>query len=102
MASDSDIRTAITGAEALAITPAEMVALLDRAIAEFYAGNGAGATVGMVSYSIGGRSVTKSIDHALKARDYFHERAKEESSGGVRLQASEWRPSHTPWGYAAP
>ena len=67
MVTNNKITAAINEAETLNVTPAQMVALIDRAIAEFYVGSSL-----VVSYSIGGRQVTKSLSEAKAAREYYH------------------------------
>ena len=72
MATDAAITAAISAAASLAITPAQMVALIDRAIA-------AGLTEdGRIVLSTGSRGTQisfGSISEAIKARDYYRQLA---------------------------
>ena len=65
MATNAEIRTKVTDAQDLALTPAEMVALCDRAVAELVTGKA-------TSYSIAGRSFTfADVDKIRALRDYY-------------------------------
>ena len=65
MATDAEISSAITAAEAIAVTPAEIIALCDRAVAAFLVNP-------KLSYSIAGRSVTfESVAQIKALRDYY-------------------------------
>ena len=67
MATNSEIATAITTATELNLTPAQMVALCDRAIAEML-------VLGrpQASYTIAGRSITfVNLETARGVRDYY-------------------------------
>lgn len=65
MATNSEIRTKVTDAQDLALTPAEIVALCDRAVTELLAGKA-------TSYSIAGRSFTfTDIGKIKELRDYY-------------------------------
>lgn len=66
MATNAQIQSAITTAEQLSLTPSQMVALLDRAIAEATI-NGLPA----VSYTIAGRTVTKAFAEVRELRSYY-------------------------------
>lgn len=65
MATNSEIRTKVTDAQDLELTPAEIVALCDRAVAELLSGKA-------TSYSIAGRTFTFTDIGAIKGlRDYY-------------------------------
>jgi hypothetical protein len=65
MATNSEIRSRVTDAQDLALTPAEMVALCDRAVSELLTGKA-------TSYSIAGRSFTFADVSKIQAiRDYY-------------------------------
>jgi hypothetical protein len=66
MATDAAIAAAILAAQTLGVTPAGMVALIDQKIAELYVEAGT-----VTSYSAEGRSITKGIQDALKAREFY-------------------------------
>ncbi len=67
MATNAEISAQIALAESLALTPAQMVAFCDRAIAEFlYQGKP------QVSYQIAGRSLTfQSLQQVQQVREYY-------------------------------
>ena len=70
MATNSDITAAITSAESLDLTPAQMVLLLDRAIAEAVI-----TRKTVVSYTIGGRTVQTSIQGLKDLRQYYQDQS---------------------------
>lgn len=74
----AQIREAIDEAEQAAITPADLVTLLDYAIAKALAVGGS-AGVPSVTYTIGGHSRTLGLDQARALRDYY---AKRSGAGG--------------------
>ena len=85
MATDSEILAALTGAAALDIDPAQMVALIDRSIA-------AGLTDdGRVVISVGadGATTSFSVDQAMRLREYYASLAGR--SGGMIRQDFEFR-----------
>lgn len=82
MATDAQIRAAAQAATDLGVTPSQIIALIDRAIAEALI-NG----LPTVSYSIGGRSVTKGLAEAQALRAYY---AKLAGGGGVIAQGVEF------------
>lgn len=73
---NASIRQAIATAVEVRIQPAEMVALLDRAIAAAHLGG-----LAVVQYSVAGRSVSRPIDQALELRRYYADLAA--AGGGV-------------------
>lgn len=66
MATNAEIRTAIDEAISLAVSPSDMVALLDKAIAAAHLSGMATA-----SYSIAGRARTIAIANAIEMRRYY-------------------------------
>lgn len=70
MATDAEISAAIAAATTLAITPAQMVALIDRAIAVGPAEDG---RLVVASSSRGTAITYESLQSAIAARDYFHQ-----------------------------
>jgi len=76
--------TAALGAAAqVTIAPAGMVAIIDMAIA-----NAMLAGKPIVSYSINGRSVSIALGEARALREYYHNLAKDDASGGIVVQGS--------------
>lgn len=63
MATDADIAAAILAAQALGVTPAGMVALIDQKIAKWLV---EAELVG--SYSVAGRALTRNIEAARQLR----------------------------------
>lgn len=84
MATNAEISAAITDAETLGVTPAQMVALIDKAIASAHVSG-----LAVVSYTINGRSRTVSMESALSTRKYFANLA---AGGGIVLQPIEFAP----------
>ncbi len=84
MASNNDITSAISSAETLALTPAQMVSLLDRLIAEAIVDNKI-----VVSYSINGRTVQRSLSEARTLRQYYQEQAMA-ARGSVQAAGGEF------------
>ncbi len=84
MTTNAEISAAITDAETLDVLPAQMVALIDRAIAAAHV-----AGLAVINYSINGRSRTVSLDAALNMRKYYANLA---SAGGVIFQPAEFSP----------
>lgn len=76
------IRDAITDAADLAVTAAEMVQLLDRAIAGAIADG-----LPTVSYSVGGRSRQLGVREAQEMRRYY---ASLGDGGGIVVQTAEF------------
>jgi hypothetical protein len=84
----AEIQTALAAARVAGITPADMVALLDVAIAAPAALDGKL----VASYSIAGRSQTLAIRDAMELRKYYHDLAKDDASnGGFVPQWAEFR-----------
>jgi hypothetical protein len=70
MATDAAIAAAVLAAQALSVTPAGMVALIDQKIAQLL------VDAQLVStYSAEGRSITRSIQDAIAAREYYQRQA---------------------------
>jgi hypothetical protein len=84
MATNAEISAAISDAEALEVSPAQMVALLDKGLA---AASISGLPV--INYTINGRSRTISIDAALTMRKYYSSLA---SGGGFLTSPIEFAP----------
>lgn len=85
MATNAEITAAIASAQTLALTPAQMVLLCDRAIAELtWSGKP------QASYSIAGRTFTFANLQALKdLRDYYRQeqRAGDNDDGYITQSA---------------
>jgi hypothetical protein len=82
MATNAEIRTKVTDAQDLALTPAEIVALCDRAVAELLTGKA-------TSYSIAGRSFTfADLSKIKELRDYYSD-APSVGGRGFIMQPAE-------------
>jgi len=68
VATNAEIQTAIDDATAAAVTPPQMVLILDRAIAAAYVDAGG---LAVVSYATGTRSRTISVADAMALRKYY-------------------------------
>lgn len=83
MATDSEISASISSAEALALTPQQMLALCDRATAELLLGKP------KASYQIGNTSFSfASIGEVQRVRDYYQQQATA-SEGGMAMNLAE-------------
>ncbi len=84
MATNTEISAAITDAESLDVQPAQMVALIDKALASAHISG-----LAVVNYSINGRSRTVSLESAMSLRKYYASLA---GAGGVIFQPLEFTP----------
>lgn len=84
MTSNTDISAAIVDAQALAVSPDQMVSLLDKAIAAAFVSG-----LAVITYTISGRSRTVDIAVARDLRSYYAALA---GDGGVRFQGVEFAP----------
>jgi hypothetical protein len=84
MATNAVISAAITDAESLGVTPAQMVALLDKAIASAFVSG-----LAVLTYTINGRSRTVSLTDARALRKYYSDLA---AGGGFIVQPIEFAP----------
>jgi hypothetical protein len=81
---NAQISAAITDAETLGVTPAQMVALLDKAIASAFVSG-----LAVLTYTINGRSRTVSLTDARALRKYYSDLV---AGGGVVFQPIEFAP----------
>ncbi len=84
MPSNTTIAAAIADAQALAVTPEQIVALLDKAIAAAFVGG-----LAVVTYAIAGRSRTIDLASARELRSYY---AGLNAGGGMIYQGIEFAP----------
>lgn len=92
MATNAEIQAAIATAEELAVTPEQMLSLIDRAIAEVLA-----TGVPTISFSIAGRSVSKmSLKDLQDLRREWEDRT-DEHGGGLIVRRSEWQGRRLIW-----
>jgi hypothetical protein len=84
MATDADIQSTVTAAEALALTPQQMLALCDRATAELLLGKP------KVAYTIGNTTLSfANLQTINGVRDYYQQRVTAEQ-GGMAMNLAEF------------
>jgi len=84
MASDSEIQSAITAAETLALSASQMLALCDRATAELLLGKP------KVAYTIGATTLSfANLQTVNGVRDYYQQLVRSED-GGMAMNLAEF------------
>jgi hypothetical protein len=84
MATDAEISANITAAQTLALTPAQMLALCDRATAELLLGKPKAAyTLGNTTFSFANLQTVNGV------RDYYQQLVRIEDNGGMAVNLAE-------------